>query len=340
MPIPFLIVGAAALFGAIGVGAAVDGINQMSDAKETCERAKFRHDQNVQYMKEKNVQAGQVMDDLGKYEVQCVHDFSRFGDLIERIQNRPDVRNYKIEDVDLPKYDNEELKDESVGAGILLGGAGGAALGTFGGFAAAGVTTATVTALGTASTGTAIASLSGAAATNATLAVLGGGTLAAGGGGVALGTVVLGASTLGIGLLVGGIVFNFAGSSLSDKADEAWNQMLEAERAINKINKYLDELHSTAVDYNNTVIRINKTYKHYYSIVKSIVDSDPDANNWSESELQLLENMILLFGLLHKACQVAVVLQKDNKNKENREINYKDIHTVKEDSQKVFAQIA
>lgn len=50
--------------------------------------------------------------------------------------------------------------------------------------------------------------------------------------------------------------------------------------------------------------------------------------------------MILLFGLLHKACQVAVVLQKDNKNKENREINYKDIHTVKEDSQKVFAQIA
>lgn len=46
--------------------------------------------------------------------------------------------------------------------------------------------------LGTASTGTAIGGLSGAAATNATLAWFGGGALSAGGGGVALGTTVLG----------------------------------------------------------------------------------------------------------------------------------------------------
>lgn len=43
--------------------------------------------------------------------------------------------------------------------------------------------------LGTASTGTAISSLQGAALWNAALAKLGGGTLASGGGGVALGTV-------------------------------------------------------------------------------------------------------------------------------------------------------
>ena len=47
-------------------------------------------------------------------------------------------------------------------------------------------------ALGTASTGTAIASLSGAAATNAALAWLGGGTVAAGGAGVAGGSFILG----------------------------------------------------------------------------------------------------------------------------------------------------
>lgn len=51
---------------------------------------------------------------------------------------------------------------------------------------------ALVSTVGTASTGTAIAGLSGVAATNATLAWFGGGALAAGGGGVAAGTAVLG----------------------------------------------------------------------------------------------------------------------------------------------------
>ena len=44
----------------------------------------------------------------------------------------------------------------------------------------------------TSGTGTAIASLGGAAAKNATLAYLGGGTVASGGGGMALGTLVTG----------------------------------------------------------------------------------------------------------------------------------------------------
>ena len=87
---------------------------------------------------------------------------------------------------------------------------GSAAAGVAVGFAAAGGTTAAVMALGTASTGTAIASLSGVAATNATLAALGGG-------GIALGTTILGASTLGVGLLVGGIIFSVVGNGTTKK---------------------------------------------------------------------------------------------------------------------------
>ena len=106
--------------------------------------------------------------------MEILSSFEKFSDMIEKIQNRPDFKECQIGDVSLPQYNAEELKQVSIGAGVLLGGLGGAAVGTAGGFAAAGATTAAVMALGTASTGTAIASLTGVAATNATLAALGG----------------------------------------------------------------------------------------------------------------------------------------------------------------------
>lgn len=62
------------------------------------------------------------------------------------------------------------------------------------------------TTFGTASTGTAISALSGAAATNAALAWLGGGTLAAGGGGIVAGQALL--------ALAGPIGWGIAGTSL------------------------------------------------------------------------------------------------------------------------------
>lgn len=71
-----------------------------------------------------------------------------------------------------------------VGAGTVAG----AAIATIGPTAAMSIATV----LGTASTGTAISALSGVAATNAALAWLGGGTLAAGGAGVAGGSLILG----------------------------------------------------------------------------------------------------------------------------------------------------
>lgn len=71
-----------------------------------------------------------------------------------------------------------------VGAGTVAG----AAIATIGPTAAMSIATV----LGTASTGTAISALSGVAATNAALAWLGGGTLAAGGAGMAGGSLILG----------------------------------------------------------------------------------------------------------------------------------------------------
>ncbi len=71
----------------------------------------------------------------------------------------------------------------------------GSALGTYGIFGL-------VASYGVAGTGTSISALSGAAATKATLAWLGGGTIASGGGGMAVGSVVLSGMTLGVGTLI------------------------------------------------------------------------------------------------------------------------------------------
>ncbi|MCG6134311.1 MAG: hypothetical protein MET45_06560 [Nostoc sp. LLA-1] len=88
---------------------------------------------------------------------------------------------------------------------------------------------------GTASTGAAIGGLSGAAAWNATLAWLGGGSLAAGGGGMALGTLVLGGIAVGPALMIGGFVLGGQG----EKAlTEARNYEAKANTEIAKLDAF------------------------------------------------------------------------------------------------------
>ena len=105
---------------------------------------------------------------------------------------------------------------------------------------------------GTASTGTAIGTLSGAAAKSATLAWLGGGSLVAGGGGVALGTVVFGGLVAGPALLVAGF---FANSKAEKVKTEVEKKIAEMDKAKAQMNKQIaviktvllrvDELHES-----------------------------------------------------------------------------------------------
>lgn len=73
--------------------------------------------------------------------------------------------------------------------------------------------------LAKASTGTAISTLRGVAARNATLAFLGGGSLAAGGGGMALGATMLDVATAGPTLLATGLMVKNQGAAAQTTAD-------------------------------------------------------------------------------------------------------------------------
>lgn len=323
MPLPLILGIGAAVAGAAGVGTGIHGAVKMKDANDTMKLAERRHEQNLKRFEKQNEATNRDMDELGNLELEILRSFEEFSNIFEKIKNRPEFQPYDRNGISIPTYDGEKIKEVSVGAGVLLGGIGGAAVGTAGGFAAAGATTAAVMALGTASTGTAIASLSGAAATNATLAALGGGALAAGGGGMALGTTILGAATLGVGLLVGGVIFNITGSSLSDKADEAYAQMKRAEKEIDRICSYMQELSITAGKYVKSLSSVNEIYKTHLQHLKYMVDVEHKTNwnAYSSTEKISTENTVLLVGLLYNMCKVELVLKAQNESELNT-INY------------------
>ena len=339
MPLPFILGAAAAAAALGGVGSGIHGAVKMKEANDTMKSADSIHKKNIKRFEDTSEAANKAMDKLGTLELEILHSFDEFSDTIEKIQNRPQFKEYKKDGVILPTYDKETLKSVSVGAGVLLGGLGGAAVGTAGGFAAAGATTSAVMALGTASTGTAIASLSGAAATNATLAALGGGTIASGAGGMALGSTILGATTLGVGLLVGGVIFNITVSKLSDKADEAWAQMRKAEKTINTACAYLNDLKSAATKYTVSLETTRKKYKEIFEPVSYAVNSlgKTKWTDFSEEEKTATQTAVCLVGLLYKMCQVSLV-NKASEEKAMNTVNHSAIDESIKEAESVLVQ--
>ena len=339
MPLPLILGVGAAL---IGAGSAIHGASEMKSASEKMKLAERRHERNMAEVNAASEPACKEMDELGTLELKILESFGEYSDTIEKIQNCPRFRVYKKDGVTLPGYDKEGLKSASVGAGALLGGLGGKALAACRCAASGAMRTAkAITTLGMASTGTGIASLSGAALTNASLAALGGGALAAGGGGIALGTTILGAATLGVGLLVGGAIFNATGSKLSDQADEAWQQVMEEENEVSRICEYLNDLKGAAKEYNISLRRVRAKYleKSWFLFYAVNDMHKTDWNRFSEEEKLATQNTVLLVGLLYKMCQVNLVNKAESGDEMNT-INRTGINKAIQDSEHILKEVA
>lgn len=340
MPIPLIPIIAAVVLGGGGLALGANGVKKSIKANKKAKEAQSRDAANQERLENKNFQCCRTMDSLGKTEMEILHKFLTFSDLMEHIQNKPKFEELVLDDVKIPKFTMEEIQKTAKGAELILGAAGGAAVGTLGGFAASGATTAAVMTFGTASTGTAISSLSGAAATNATLAALGGGPLAAGGGGVLGGTIVLGAVAAGVGILIGGVIFKVAGESLSKKSEKTWNQMLENEKQINKICKYLSELEKTSDSFKDALIRTNFFFQTHLDKFRTIVNSHNekqiDWNSLTNEDQMTIKNTVLLVSVLFNMCKVKIVKGSDYE----KQINYVDIENAKEKANKVINNVS
>jgi len=261
MPLPFILVGGAFIFGAYGVKNGVDASSDFGDATETNNKAQRIYDRAFDELDTSRLHAENSMKSLGviKFEI-YEKSIIPFVETFTKIKNI-NFEDNKIADGNLPQVNFTEMKEmqssnvelkELVGGGISSLGAGGlAGLAAYGG----------VGLLGTASTGTAIGSLSGVAATNAALAWLGGGSLATGGLGMAGGMFVLGGIVAGPVLAVGGkMMASKAEAAKEDayanlsKSKLAAEEMETASEVTKGIKKRFDEVNGVLATLNNPFI--------------------------------------------------------------------------------------
>lgn len=310
-----------------GVGLGIRGAVKMGKANKSLKQTKERSDNNNRKLEDQNIATCTIMDALGRNELEALDDFKTFSSLVEKINERPDFKEL-TNSFDLPEFTTEDIKKVSVGAGVVVGGLGGAALGTAAGFAASSATTTALVVFGAkASTGVLISSLHGAAATNATLAAIGGGSLAAGGGGMALGTAVLGAASLGVGLLIGGVIFTVTGSSIERKAETAKKEMIKNEKQINEICRFLKSLAKAAKSYNKTLSMMRELYSSHINKMERIIDRNAIEGrvSWtklSQEEKTVIDNTILIVGVIYNMCKVQFVLEtsENGLNKLNKDV--------------------
>lgn len=182
-------------------------------AKKEAEKAREEASSSISALGQKKV------DVLNSSIKVFVEEFSK----LKNVDFQNTVGLLELSKVKFDKNDFAELSHvQQIGSSIVTGLASGTAIGAATAFGAYGTTMAAAAA----STGVPISGLTGIAASNATLAWLGGGTLAAGGAGVAGGMMVLGGLVAAPALAVFGAIMS---SKASAKKEEAYSNRAKAQ---------------------------------------------------------------------------------------------------------------
>lgn len=239
MPLPLLFIGIAAATGLAGAGKTVKAVVDNTNANKINTAANEGVDNARTRLELQRAEVAQSLEKLGEEKLQILAGtVTSFVSAFEKIKNIDFTSSVGLEELEklhIDQKDFEELKELGnfaiqVAGGVTAGAAGGAltAIGAYG----------AAQTFAVASTGTAIASLSGAAATNATLAFFGGGSLAAGGLGMAGGMMVLGGLVAGPALLVMGLI---TGAKSQEKLDQALINKAQAEEIMEALNTASDQ---------------------------------------------------------------------------------------------------
>jgi len=272
MPIPLILAGAAALAGVAGLAKGGKAISNNSKAKDLIDDAQYKYDCAKEQLEEQRELTSSDLDQLGRTKLESwSNDIGNFIELFKQFKNVELQGNVNLNDSLRMQMDNpanfKKMEVAALKAGeVMKTGVSSLGAGALAGIASYGGAMM----FASASTGTAIASLSGVAATNATLAWFGGGSLAAGGLGMAGGTAVLGG-------IVAGPVLAVAGFIMAAKSEEnlanARKVCSEAKLAVEKMNTmtdFMDKLSAISNDYNSFILKLSKHYQLFIQRLDNI----------------------------------------------------------------------
>lgn len=322
MPIPLLFIGAAVGSAAFGVGKSIKAGVDQKEANETNERA----DDIIRYASEKigkcRKNCGTAIDDLGKTKIQILDEsikpFIAEFEKLNHVELSESKGLNELQKMVLDQKNFTELKElqsmASSMAGGLASGAMAGAITAFGAYGAAG-------ALATASTGTAIASLSGAAATNATLAFFGGGSLAAGGLGMAGGTAVLGGLVAGPALAVLGVVVGAKASANLDKAYSNLAKAKEFRDEMNTASALCVGIRKRSAMFNRFLVSLNSVFEPLiYEMTQIISNRGVDFRTFSDDEKKVVAEAMAMAGAIKSILDTPILDDEGNLTSESDKI--------------------
>lgn len=305
MPLPLILGGAALLMGGYAIKKGLDAKDNFDRASRKNREAREIVNDAKEDLEIERRKAQESLERCAKIgEKICkttLLDYQKHLQKLNRSVTKPkSIRNLSIGSTNFKTFNIQQastkIGDIAAGSISALGTGAMAGFATFG----------TVSALGTASTGTAIASLSGAAATNATLAWLGGGSLAAGGMGVAAGTAILGGIVAAPVLLVGGLLMSNRAEAELEKAETNYQKALvlaeEIEMATSKTRAIRDLVElkievMTRLDkvFQKSMPRILSIHPKKMGFFARIFAKIFSISPYSEAENKILERADILY---------------------------------------------
>lgn len=322
MPLPLVFIGIAAVTGATGIGATIKGGVDQSHAKSINDNANQRIETSVKRLDYLRKQCGDSLQRLGEEKVFVLNNgVNEFLTNFTKIKNVDFTESEGILELNKLHIDQKEFEELaemtkfsfSLAQGGITGAAGGA-LAAFGAYSAA-------TTFATASTGTAIASLSGAAASNATLAFFGGGSIAAGGLGMAGGTAVLGGLVAGPALLVMGIITSAkAGKTLQDayanesKANEICEELITASEQCIAIRRRCTMFYTLLAKLDAYLYPLNQE-------MKRIIDTEGiDYSKYSSESKKTIAALVTTVASMKSVLDTTILSDEGNLTEESEAI--------------------
>lgn len=260
MPLPLLpwvLIVLSGAAGAKGVLDTMDASDRIDAAQKSYQKRKDHFDHVYRRYQNEHKMAQEKFTELGKVRLESLITLGKAVDFIKKAK----LKDRELEEkLNITPQEMKLWKQASVSAKEVIGGMGSAAAS---GLATASGVYGLVGLLGTASTGTAIGTLAGAAASNATLAWLGGGAIAAGGGGMALGAWVLGGLVAGPAILVTGFFAQGKAEEIETEVAKAVADMEVKEAEIKRqlgildvILQRVDELKISTISLDSKLERL------------------------------------------------------------------------------------